>query len=88
MVLRFSNHTAVYYWRVFLAGADAASCSHSRAHDVYTETINGQTCQFVGYPCESYVCNLPTFNFYINIHKLRTLLRIFYLIYCTNTLIH
>ncbi|WAR23442.1 LIPR2-like protein [Mya arenaria] len=33
---------------------DSLSCSHGRAHEIFTETINSQMCQFVGYPCSSY----------------------------------
>ncbi|WAR23443.1 LIPR2-like protein, partial [Mya arenaria] len=37
-----------------MAAGDVVACSHSRAHDIFTETINAQMCQFVGYPCASY----------------------------------
>ncbi|KAH3867291.1 hypothetical protein DPMN_030417 [Dreissena polymorpha] len=30
---------------------DSVACSHSRAHGVFTESINSLDCQFLGYPC-------------------------------------
>ncbi|KAL4237014.1 hypothetical protein ACF0H5_005398 [Mactra antiquata] len=33
----------------------AFACSHSRAHEVFIESINSNNCQFVAYPCDDYV---------------------------------
>ncbi|XP_060587855.1 inactive pancreatic lipase-related protein 1-like [Ruditapes philippinarum] len=34
--------------------ATVVSCSHSRAHEVFTESINSNNCQFTSYPCDGY----------------------------------